>query len=1153
MEFLILGPLEARVGGRKLPLGGVKQRSLLAMLLLHAGEPVSSDRLIEALWPGSGRRDSAKALSMAVARLRRVLEPASAGDGYRVLVTRPPGYELRIGPDELDLHRFERLLATARSARDPGAAARTLREALGLWRGPPLADLAYEPFCQAEIARLEELRLMALEDRVDADLALGRGAELVAELEALVDEQPLRERLRGQLLVALYRAGRQADALEAYQATRHALVEELGIEPGPRLRELHQAILEQDASLEAAAPAAEAAPAGVFVGRARELAELRAGVDDAFAGHGRLFLLSGEPGIGKSRLAEELARIGRARGATVLVGRCWEAGGAPAYWPWIQALRAYVRACDADTLAEQAGAGAADLAQVVPDLGGRLPGLPPPSTLEPDLVRFRLFDATAEFLRRVGEARPVVLVLDDLHAADEASLLLLRFLARELGAGRLLLLAAYRDVDPLPAQPLAEMVAEVTREPSCRRIELHGLGEPEVAEFLDRTAAELSSPRLAAAVHERTEGNPLFVAELVRLLAIEGERTLAVPPSVRDVIARRIDHLTPQGRELLVLASVLGREFRRDVLAGIAGGDDEHLLDGLDETIASGLLADAPGAADRLRFEHVLVRDTLYDGLTGARRMRLHERAVEAIEQLPGGADAARLAELAVHASAAGDDAAAVRAAREGAEHALEAHSYEEAARLYGLALDALERLRPADPHERLALLMAAGDALASAGSIAASKARFLAAAELARSARRAADLARAALGYGGRTVWQRAGDDHRLVPLLEEALAANGGADRALRCRLLARLAGALRDQPSLEPRSSLSEEAVALARALDDPGLLADALVSHFLATWGPDVERLVPVAQEVGELARRTGRAATVLDTITLDSVIAWLTFASADAASLDHRYDTLASDPAERWQVAMLDVVWALYRGELETAERLAERALSSGEARRTDADCSYRLAMFLVRREQGRLGEIERLMRDAVDAYPGYRSFRCFLPLLELALGRAAEARRAFDALAVDDFAALPRDSEWLFCLCVLAEVAAGLDDRERGGGALRAAPALRGSQRDGRRRGDGRAGRPLSRDPRGDGRAGGGCGEPLRGRARDRGADRGPPVARPHPGGVRARPARTRRAWGRGTGARDARGVPRDLPRARHRALRRLADGPRCRPRRARP
>ncbi len=1030
MEFLILGPLEARVGGRKLPLGGVKQRSLLAMLLLHAGEPVSNDRLIEALWTGAGRQDSVKALSMAVARLRRVLEPASSGDRYRILVTRPPGYELRLGRDGCDLHVFERLVATARSAQDPATAARALHEALGLWRGPPLADLGYEPFCQAEIARLGELRLVALEDRIDADLALGRGPELVGELEALVDKQPLRERLRGQLLVALYRSGRQADALEAYQAARRTFVGELGIEPGPRLRQLNQAILEQDATLEAAprAPAGGAAPAGWFVGRARELEALMGGIDDAFAGRGRLFLLCGEPGIGKSRLAEELARRARARGATVLVGRCWEAGDAPAYWPWIQALRSYVRACDGDVLAEQAGAGAADLAQVIPELADRLPGLPPPSTLEPDLVRFRLFDATAEFLRRVGEAQPVVLVLDDLHAADEASLLLLRFLARDLGASRVLLLAAYRDVDPRPAHPLAETLAEVTREPACRRIELRGLAEPEVAEYLHRAASGLSSPRLASALHERTEGNPLFVGEVVRLLAIEGEQPHAVPPSVRDVIARRVTHVTAQGRELLVLASVLGREFRRDLLAGLARRDEEQLLEGLDDVIASGLLSDVPGAADRLRFEHVLVRDTLYEGLTGARRMRLHKRAVEAIERLHGPPDAAQLAELARHAGAAGDHAKALRAARDGANHALEAHAYEEAARLYGLAIDALDRLSPADPLERLALLMAAADALASAGNIAASKERSLAAAELARSARRASDLALATLAYGGRTVWQRAGDDHRLVPLLEEALAAIGGNDRVLRCRLLARLAGALRDQPSLEPRSSLSREAVGLARDVADPDLLADALVSHFLATWGPDVDPLVPLAREVGELARRTRRPTTMLDAITLDSVIAWLTFSPSDAEVLDHRYDALASDPADRWQAAMQDVVWALLRGEFDTAERLAERALSSGDARRSDADCSYRLAMFLVRREQGRLDEIEDLMRDAVRAYPGYRSFGCYIPLLELELGRTAEARLAFEALARDEFAALPHDAEWLFCLCLLAEAAAALGD-----------------------------------------------------------------------------------------------------------------------------
>jgi DNA-binding SARP family transcriptional activator/tetratricopeptide (TPR) repeat protein len=1032
MELLILGPLEARVDGRKLPLGGVKQRSLLALLLLHAGEPVSSDRLVDELWPGTERRDALKALSMAVARLRRALTAGSDGDG--VVVTRPPGYELRIGPHALDLDQFERLLAAARATTDPAVAARTLREALALWRGPPLADLAFEPFCQADIARLQELRLGALEDRIDADLALGGGAELVAEVEALVGEHPLRERLRGQQLVALYRSGRQADALEAYAAARRALVDELGIEPGPRLRELHQSVLEQDAGLDAIepAPAAGPEPPAVFVGRERELAALRAGLADAFAGRGRLFLLAGEPGIGKSRLAEELAREAGGRGARVMLGRCWEAGGAPAYWPWIQALRPYVASCDATALAEQAGTGASDLVQVAPELAHRLPELPPPSVLEPDLARFRLFDAATRFLRRAAAARPVVLVLDDLHAADAPSLLLLRFLARELGSARLLVLAAYRDVDPRPSDELAELLAEVSREPACRRLELPGLREPEVAEYLERAAGEHASARLASDLHARTEGNPLFVGELVRLLALEGRERAAVPPGVRDVISRRMTHLTAGARALLVLSCVLGREFGRGLLGALAGGTGEQLLERLDEAIAAGLLADVPGAPERLRFEHVLFRDTLYDGLTNARRVRLHRQVAETLERLPG----APPAELAAHALAAGDGAMALRAARDGAAEAVASHAYEEAARLFGLALEALdelERARPADPGERLALLMAAGDALARAGSVAASKERFLAAAELARVQRRPEDLARAALGYGGPTVWQRAADDHRLVPLLGEAVTAIGGGNRRLRARLLARLAGALRDQPAMEPRIALSREAVAIARDLGEPELLASALVASFMASWGPDVDRLVPLADEVRAIARRTGDPATVLDALTLDGILEWLMHADLDAAEADRRYEELAVEqglPADRWQAEMQSALWPLLRGDFAVAERLAERALAAGGARSADADCSYRLELFLLRREQGRLAEIEDLMREAVDAYPGYRAFRCLIPLLELELGRPAQARRAFDALAAGGFAGLPRDSEWQFCLCVLAEVASGLGDRE---------------------------------------------------------------------------------------------------------------------------
>ncbi|MDP9345281.1 MAG: AAA family ATPase, partial [Actinomycetota bacterium] len=518
MEFRLLGPLEVAERDRPLALGGGKQRALLAVLLLHANDVVSTERLIDEVWGASPPATVAKSIQVYVSRLRKQL-----GDGR--LLTRAPGYVLRVEASEMDVARVERLLAEAAGA-EPEAAARRLREALALWRGPPLADLAYEPFAQTEIARLDDLRLITLERRIDADLAGGRHAELAGELETLVAEHPLRERLRGQLMIALYRSGRQAEALEAYRAAHHAFVEELGIEPGRRLRELHEAILRQDRALDLADPVTPAAEtsSAASVGRERELAELVGGLEEAFAGRGRLFLLVGEPGVGKSRLAEELAADASARGARVLVGRCWEAGGAPAYWPWVQSLRAYVRDSDPAVLRSQLGAGGADLAQMVPEIRERFPDLPEPPSAGSDGARFRLFDASAQFLRNAAQGRPIVLVIDDLHAADASSLLLLQFIARELRSTRMLLIGAYRDVDPIPGQPLIEMLAEVAREPVTRRLSLDGLSEHEIVQYVELTAPAIASAQLAQALHEETEGNPLFVAELVRLLSAENSR-----------------------------------------------------------------------------------------------------------------------------------------------------------------------------------------------------------------------------------------------------------------------------------------------------------------------------------------------------------------------------------------------------------------------------------------------------------------------------------------------------------------------------------------------------------------------------------------------------------------------------------------------------
>jgi DNA-binding SARP family transcriptional activator len=1023
LDFRILGALEVSAdGGAPIDLGGGKQRALLAALLVHANEVVASDRLVDYLWGEHPPATAPKALQVHVSQLRKQL-----GEG--VVETCAPGYLLRADDDQLDARRFEALLEDATRATDPAAALDALTRALGQWRGAALADVAYEPFAEAEAGRLEELRLTAVERRVDALLALGRTDEAIGELHALVAHAPLRERPRAQLITALYRAGRQAEALDAYREAQDELME-LGLEPTAELRDLQRAVLNQDASLdlppEPAGSAPEVGGSGTFVGRSDELARIRTALDGALAGSGALVLIGGEPGIGKSRLLSHVADDADARGARPLWGRAWEAGGAPAYWTWLTALR---------ELADLPHAAALD--EVVP--GAAAAGD------ESESARIRLFDAACAFLVDAAAKQPLAVLLDDIHAADTPSLLLLQFLARRLPRARLLVVAAYRDVAGGPGEALSRALVELSREERVVRLSLAGLEPEEVSRYID-LATGVHVPDVAAErIHADTAGNPLFLGELVRLLEAEGKLgdvadqdapRVALPEGVRDVIAARLDRLSDDCVRVLTLASVIGRRFTLDTLERVVSLPADRLLDVLDEAAEARVVTAVDRSARRLQFSHALVRDALYDRLGPGRRARLHHAIGDALEQVYAPDPGPHLAELALHfteAASRGDVEKGVDYARRAADRAGALLAFEEAARLYDLALRSLALADADDPDLRCELLLSRGEVLMRAGDADGAKSAFLEAADLARAAGRAEPLGRAALGYGGRLLWGRGSSDPTLVPLLEEALEQLRG-DSALRARLLGRLASAIRDEPSRARRQAVADEALAIARRVGDTDTLAYALETHWeaiesadtIAARGSELGELLALAEATGDPERlfianelALGAAFQVGD---VDAVERHLAAMSKTVSQL--------RQPAHEWLLGTYRSMFPLLRGEFDVAEQVIDETFERGRRALTwNAIVSHRLLVFFLRREQGRLAELEDVIARSIDEYPTLIRFRCMLADIYADQGRQKEALAACAPLIRDDLAEWHMDAEWLLAVALLADVVAALGDR----------------------------------------------------------------------------------------------------------------------------
>ncbi|MDT7596589.1 MAG: hypothetical protein QOJ06_2135 [Pseudonocardiales bacterium] len=980
-------------------LPGRQGRLVLAYLVCHRDRPVSHAELAEVLWPGNSPRAWEAALSSVVSRLRAVLpgEAVIAGGPGRYQFLAPSGSWVDVEQVAEQLARAQR----ASAAGDATGAQRSAGRAVGLARAPLLSGLDGEWLDrQRELLRGHLISGLEVLARYDEPAAAVRHAEEVLTLE------PFRESAHRLLIEAHLAAGNRAQALRAYERCREVLADALGVDPSPRTEQCYLRALRLGPTAttgQLPLPAVLARPErGRFVGRDVELGRLR----QLLTERRHLALVTGEPGIGKTRLAFQYAQAAHAAGASVLCGRCDEERITP-YQPFVQALRQLIASQPPDVVAALTGLWASDLARLLPELAERLQDLPAPIAAEPDTQRYRLFEGVAATLDAQARRAPLLLLIDDLQWADRPTLLLLGHLLRSTESVTLLVVATCRDGEVAAEHPLTALLADLHRDELVTRLPLGSLTVAEVSDMLE------NRPDLAAGIHRLTAGNPFFIRQLVRHLDETGEEldSAGVPAGVTDVVRRRLSLLDAAGQQSLIIASVIGRWFELPVVARTAGLAEPDVLRALEQAAAARLVAEAPDG--RFSFVHDLVRKAVYDQLGPSRRARLHRWIGEALESLAPES----VGELAGHFCAARDPAVAEKAV-DYALHAAAAATvqlgYEEAA---GHCEAALELA--GDRRGEVALAL--GEARAKAGDPRAQQA-FLDAAQTARVAGAAELLARAALGLSVTWGWTGVVDSDR-THLLEQALTAIGPQDSRLRARLLARLASELYFEPELARRDALSAEAVEVARRLDDPATLGRCLDARIYAIWGPGgAEERLQAAQEIVRLAKTADDPELAL------SGHAWgitATTALGDIPALDAQlvaYATLADwlrQPRYQWYVRSRRAMRAALAGEFDAAMRCAHEGWTiARQASEPDADNVYsqRLMVWFERpgpaavtELNAQLATLEAGLPPDADVIDGVRAYAVLIHAL---LGEELTARSQLGHLTPERLRRKHRDFEW---------------------------------------------------------------------------------------------------------------------------------------------
>ncbi|MGW3027791.1 BTAD domain-containing putative transcriptional regulator [Streptomyces sp. NPDC001221] len=1015
----VLGSFRVEVNGRAVDAGGRLARTVLVQLLLARGAVVPTERIIERLWPTRIPSSSQASLHAYIARLRRLLEPERAPrTPARLLVSAPYGYALAVDESAVDAWVFEaRVAACSATELSAHVAVEGLTDALASWGGQPYAEFADEPWTAGERARLEEVHRTARERLAAARLGCGQAAQALADAGALTREQPLHEEGWRLLALALWARDRQGDALAALRRARHVLGDELGVEPGPALVELEQALLHQRLDVlrrATGAPAAvtvraESAAVGAAVerpvavvghgtptvlaadrllGRDEELARIAAAADRARGGRAQVVLVSGEAGIGKSCLLEAAVRQLPRQGWLVGSGQCPETDGAPPGRAWFDMLPSLAQAAPPGPYADEL---APLLAPGTASDSGQLDGSP--------AGRFRLHRALLGWLRDTAGRRPLAIVLDDLHRGDQESIELFVLCAEQLRDAPLLLVGSYRTGE-------GDLTGALARLAACSplRLVLGGLSDAQAKELL-RSAATDMSDRAAVALAERAGGNPFYLRESSLLLAGEGEeQALArVPQGVQDVLRRRLALLAPTVTAGLRLAAVAGREAPVALLIHAADSDADQLLDALDAGVTAGLLTEPrPGT---VRFSHALVRDALEADLTRLRLARMHSRLGRGLIAL-GSDDVATTAHHLLRAATVvtADATAAVHHARLACEQAVRRYAPQNAEALLNAALAVLADHPAAFADQDAALLrvMLLGqlvDCRIRMGAVVPAREAQQQAVRVARAQGRPALLTAAYTTWTEPTPWRvraYAASDPEAVEELGKLLEDGGLTDRQ-RCLLLDQLADALDDA---DPRAAaVGRQAVELARSMGEPRLRGLTLTSQLRRVDGElDPEAYLELHTELAAVAgSQESPEYSWMSAYTAARIAAGrndpaeMERCLVRADEIARAYELQGAFAVARLRRPML----AMAQGRFEEAEQALGSAVAELRARgAVDLSGLAGLAVGCIRLQQGRLAEVLPVLLAVWEQYQPHNEALTALALL--AAGRPEEAREVFD-------------------------------------------------------------------------------------------------------------------------------------------------------------